>query len=140
MSNLIDEIRAAREELRRQEAETSEAGHTLSMCKERQRKARKELDKLLDELETGVSRYPLPGFDRLDLPGGNGIPVPADSPAFGCGPASTFAEAKLRGFDSSNSAPVAATPASPAVGCGPTVSITAPADGPGRKRKSKAAK
>lgn len=75
MSNLIDEIRAAREELRRQEAETSEAGHTLSMCKERQRRARKELDKLLDELETGVSRYPLLGFDRLEIPSGNGIPV-----------------------------------------------------------------
>jgi len=75
MSNLIDEIRAAREELRRQEAETSEAGYTLSMCKERQRKARKELDKLLDELETGVSRYPLLGFDRLEVPSGNGIPV-----------------------------------------------------------------
>jgi len=67
MSNLIDEIRAAREELRRQETETSEAGYTLSMCKQRQNKARKELDKLLDELETGVSRYPLLGFDRLVL-------------------------------------------------------------------------
>jgi len=115
MSNLIDEIRAAREELRRQEAETSEAGHTLAMCKERQRKARKELDKLLDELETGVSRYPLLGFDRLELPNGEAIPAPA--------PALTLAEAKLRGFDLSNSAPV-----------------TAPADGPGRQRKSKAAK
>jgi hypothetical protein len=72
MSNLIDEIRSAREELRRQEAETSEAGHTLAVCKDRQRKARKELDKLLDELETGVSRYPLLGFDRLEIPGANG--------------------------------------------------------------------
>ena len=63
---------AAREDLRRQEAETSEAGHTLSICKERQRKARKELDKLLDELETGQSRYTLPGFDPLEISGGNG--------------------------------------------------------------------
>jgi len=37
VSNLIDEIRAAREALRRLESETSEAGYKLRMCKERER-------------------------------------------------------------------------------------------------------
>ena len=68
MSNLIDEIRAAREALRRQEAETSESASRLRLCKDRERKARKGLDALLDELETGQSLYPLPGFDRLEPP------------------------------------------------------------------------
>ena len=68
MSNLIDEIRAAREAFRRLESETSEAGYKLRMCKERLKNGRKELDALLDELETGQSRYPLPGFDRLETP------------------------------------------------------------------------
>ena len=67
-TDLISEIRAARESLRRLESETSEAGYKLRMCKEREKQGRKELDTLLDELETGESRYPLPGFDRLEVP------------------------------------------------------------------------
>ena len=87
-TDLISEIRRARENLRHQEAKAAEAGFTLRMCKEAEKKARAELDQLLDELETGQSRYTLPGFDRLDLPaargpaGGNG--VPAEGPAI-CG-------------------------------------------------------
>ena len=56
-------------------------------AEDRERKARKELDALLDELETSQSRYPLPGFDRLELPpeggngngNGNGQPAQADA-------------------------------------------------------------
>ncbi len=81
MSNLIDEIRAAREALRRLESETSEAGYKLRMCKEREKIGRRELDTLLDELETGQSRYPLPGFDRLEVPSGNGAPDDHQGPA-----------------------------------------------------------
>jgi hypothetical protein len=68
MSDLIDEIRAARQVLRQRDVEASDAGFTLRACKEQQKKARAELDKLLDELETGQSRYSLPGFDRLEMP------------------------------------------------------------------------
>jgi hypothetical protein len=68
MSDLIDEIRAARHVLRQRDDEASNAGFTLRACKEQQKKAQAELDKLLDELETGQSRYPLPGFDRLEIP------------------------------------------------------------------------
>jgi hypothetical protein len=71
-TDLIAEIRRAREAVRYQEAKTSEAGFTLRMAKEQEKKARAELDQLLDELETGESRYTLPGFDRLEIPGGNG--------------------------------------------------------------------
>jgi hypothetical protein len=72
--DLIQEIRRAREALRHQENKTSEAGFTLRMAKEQEKKARAELDQLLDELETGESRYTLPGFDRLEMvpPGTNG--------------------------------------------------------------------
>ena len=69
---IIDEIRRAREALRHEENRAAEAGFNLRMAREREKKARAELDQLLDELETGQSRYTLPGFDRLELPRGNG--------------------------------------------------------------------
>jgi hypothetical protein len=67
-TDLIQEIRRARENLRHKEAQASEAGFTLRMARESEKKARAELDQLLDELETGQSRYTLPGFDRLEIP------------------------------------------------------------------------
>ena len=95
--DLIQEIRRARENLRHLEAQAAEAGFNLRMAKEREKKARGELDQLLDELETGESRYTLPGFDRLELPKGNGAaqdrpggviagPVRLDGPGPGRGP------------------------------------------------------
>ena len=71
-TDLISEIRRARENLRYRQREASEAGFTLKMCRSAEKKAAAELDTLLDELETGQSRYMLPGFDRFDLPDSNG--------------------------------------------------------------------
>ena len=60
MSNLIDEIRTARQTLRSEENRTTEAAIELRNCKERERQARAELDALLDALEAGRdTRYPL---------------------------------------------------------------------------------
>jgi hypothetical protein len=67
MSNLIDDIRRAREELRKRELEASQAGYTLKMCRDTAGKARAALDELLDELETGRSRYPI--FERIERNG-----------------------------------------------------------------------
>ncbi len=75
MSDLITEIAAARESVIRLEEETSEAGHRLSLSREKLRKARGELDTLLQELVSGVSRYPLPGFDPIPA-AANGQAVP----------------------------------------------------------------
>jgi len=77
-TDLISEIRAARALLRDEENRTHEAAIELRNCKDREKKAKVELDRLLDELETGVSRYTLPGFDRLDIPAaaGNGQHTP----------------------------------------------------------------
>jgi hypothetical protein len=63
MNDLIDDIRRAREELRKRELETSQAGYTLKMARATAEKARHALDELLDELETGRSRYPI--FERI---------------------------------------------------------------------------
>ena len=54
-------------ELRRTEDETTEAAVRLRTCKEVERKARQELDALLDALESGQdSRYPLfPEAERV---------------------------------------------------------------------------
>jgi hypothetical protein len=71
MSDLVAEIRTAREAVTKLEAETSESGHRLRLSKEKLRKARGELDVLLQELCTGQSRYTLPGFDQV-VPAGNG--------------------------------------------------------------------
>lgn len=75
--NLISEIASAREAVIRLEAETSEAGHRLSLSREKLRKARGELDTLLQELVSGKSRYPLPGFDPIPAAAaGNGQASP----------------------------------------------------------------
>ena len=82
MSNLIDEIRVAHAELRRTEDETTEAAVRLRTCKEVERKARQELDALLDALENnGVDgRYPL--FPEAEpAAAGNGQAPPAESEA-----------------------------------------------------------
>lgn len=59
----------------------------------------RSLDALLDELETGQSRYPLPGFDRLELPpeGGNGNGQPAQADATPVRLAEPPLEAAVRG-------------------------------------------
>lgn len=81
MPSLIDEIRTARALLRDEENRTTKAAIELRNCRDREKKAKVELDRLLDELETGESRYTLPGFDRLEVapenaggtpPAGNG--------------------------------------------------------------------
>lgn len=75
MSTIIDEIAAAREAVIRLEEETSEAGHRLSLSREKLRKARGELDTLLQELVSGVSRYPLFPAEAS----GNGQPAEAST-------------------------------------------------------------
>ena len=70
MSNLIEDIGRARENLRKREAEASEAGYTLKMCRAEALKARMALDELLDELVSGRSKYPI--FERIERHGSNG--------------------------------------------------------------------
>ena len=53
MSDLIGEIRSARQLLREEESRTHDAAIELQNCKQRERKARGELDALLDALEGG---------------------------------------------------------------------------------------
>jgi hypothetical protein len=65
MSNLIEDIARANDDLRQVEDETSEAGFRLQDCKRRFRQARAELDTLITELATNKSRYPL--FERIDV-------------------------------------------------------------------------
>lgn len=77
MSTLIDEIRTAKESVRRLETEASEAGYNLRLAKDRLKEGRKLLDELLEELISGTSsRYPL--FPSEPEPAGNGLvePVP----------------------------------------------------------------
>ncbi len=75
MSMLIDEIKTARRLLRDEESRTHEAAIELQNCNRREKKAKAELDVLLDELETGRSPYPL--FEpKAD---GNGEPAAADT-------------------------------------------------------------
>ena len=59
MPDLIAQIRAARAVLRAEEGRTHDAAVELRNCKDREKRAKLELDALLDELETGRSRYPL---------------------------------------------------------------------------------
>jgi len=77
-TDLIAEIRTARALLRDEEVRTHGAAIELQNCRQREKKAKVELDRLLDELETGESRYTLPGFDRLEVSdsGGNGQHTP----------------------------------------------------------------
>jgi hypothetical protein len=67
MSNLIEDIGRAREALRKREAEASDAGYTLKMCRAEALKARAALDELLDELVSGRSRFPI--FERIERKG-----------------------------------------------------------------------
>jgi hypothetical protein len=71
--DLIAEIKTARQLLRAEESRTHDAAIELQNCKQRERKARQELDSLLDALEQGSdSRYPL--FTEAAC--GNGISTP----------------------------------------------------------------
>lgn len=93
MSNLIDELRTAREALRKSEAEASAAGLTLKLCREERDKARRKLDQLLDELMTGESRYPM--FDRF-RPNGEALRFEADEHQRGPTEGPAIADAKTR--------------------------------------------
>lgn len=74
-TDLIAEIKTARQLLREEENRTHEAAIELRNCKDRERKARNELDALLDALESGQDgRYPL--FPEA-APTGNGQAAPA---------------------------------------------------------------
>jgi len=124
MSNLIEDIARANDDLRQIEDETSEAGFRLQDCKRRLRQARAELDTLITELATNKSRYPL--FERIEV-SPNGTPDEhqrgpmefADSPAFGT-PRSAGAR--------------------PAVSLGPRQGTPARAAGPGSAPGAKARK
>jgi hypothetical protein len=63
-AQLLAALRSARALLREEENRTHEAAIELRNCKEREKKAKVELDRLLDELETGESKQPQPGADR----------------------------------------------------------------------------
>jgi len=63
-AQVLAAIRSARARLREEENRTHEAAIELRNCKEREKKAKVELDRLLDELETGVPTQPQPGLDR----------------------------------------------------------------------------
>jgi hypothetical protein len=77
-NDLIAEIRAARALLRQEEERTHDAAIELQNCKSRERKARGELDALLDALESGAdSRYPL----DLEAPADNGLATPPTTEA-----------------------------------------------------------
>lgn len=62
-AEVLAAIRSARALLREEENRTHQAGIELRNCKEREKKAKLELDRLLDELETGESKQPQPGAD-----------------------------------------------------------------------------
>jgi len=84
--NLIDEISKADADLQAAETETTVASKSLRECKLRLRNCRAELSRLIKELRTGESRYPL-----LERIGGNGETAPP-----GPGP---WSEAELAGGD-----------------------------------------
>jgi hypothetical protein len=72
MSNLIEDIKRAREILRKREADASDAGYTLKMCRAEVLRAQTSLDELLDELVSGQSSFPM--FERIERHGSNGTP------------------------------------------------------------------
>ena len=59
MSNLIDEITRADQDLRNAEERATEASRHLRACKRELRDCRAELSRLILELRTGQSRYPM---------------------------------------------------------------------------------
>ena len=63
-AQLLAALRSARARLREEENRTHQAGIELRNCKEREKKAKVELDRLLDELESGESKQPQPGPDQ----------------------------------------------------------------------------
>jgi hypothetical protein len=65
--NLIDEITAADDELRQAEANATEASARLRNARSQVRACREELSRLIRELKTGESRYPL--LERISLGG-----------------------------------------------------------------------
>ena len=69
MSDLIGEIRSARQLLREEESRTHDAAIELQNCKQRERKARGELDALLDALEGGEALSAAPRGRRWQRPG-----------------------------------------------------------------------
>lgn len=72
MSTLIDEITNADQELRTAETETTAASKQLRQCKRRLKDCRSELSRLILELKTGESRYPL--IERFTAAGETVIP------------------------------------------------------------------
>jgi hypothetical protein len=111
MSNLIDEIREARKVLRQREAEASDAGYVLKMAKATRDKAQAALDELLDELESGQSKYPL--YERL-RPNGEPMELPVTPDEHQRGPtefpASTIALNPLQGRPAGVTTPAPAPP------------------------------
>ena len=84
-TDLIAEIRSAKEDVKRLELEASEAAHKVRMLKGRLKDARQTLDEVLEELISGQSkRYTLPGFDS-EAPADNGQ-LPSPSGAQGARP------------------------------------------------------
>jgi hypothetical protein len=73
-AQLLAALRAARALLREEENRTHQAGIELRNCKEREKKAKVELDRLLDELESGQSTQPQPGPERPEA----ADPAPTD--------------------------------------------------------------
>jgi len=80
MSNIIDEITQADQDLRQAEIRATEASARLRRCKHEARSARAELSRLILELRTGESRYRL--LERIEVNGervsANGSPIDAE--------------------------------------------------------------
>ncbi|MGO9596470.1 MAG: hypothetical protein ACLP7Q_00435 [Isosphaeraceae bacterium] len=80
MPNLIDEISQADADLQAAETEATAAWKSLRECKLRLRKCRAELSRLIKELKTGESHYPL--LERIDR---NGEIIDSEPPAWPLG-------------------------------------------------------
>ncbi len=78
--NLIDEITDAYAALQAAETEATEASHRLRKCKLHRKKCDEELGRLIKELKTGESRYPL--LERIDQ---NGEIIDSEPPAWPLG-------------------------------------------------------
>jgi hypothetical protein len=75
MSNLIDELNDIDDALLAAEERHTEASRILRQCKNEVAKLRKEERKLIKELKTGQSRYPL--IERIGT-NGDALPPTAD--------------------------------------------------------------
>ncbi len=76
--NLIDEITDAYAALQAAETEATEASHRLRKCKLHRKKCDEELGRLIKELKTGESRYPL--LERISRNGETAMPGPPPDP------------------------------------------------------------